>query len=153
MLKERHGIDMSVDLFGDGALRPALEDLARHKNLQLRFYGFVQDPAECVAGSEIVFAGGYLSIIEALSLGKPVFALYRDPVRRDYLSCFPRRDLVCIAKSADELADKIAMFYRETTTPPVLRAAARQAASQFSWESVAREYVKLYRSAHNKILT
>ena len=73
----RAGAELVV--VGDGEERPRLEALARQRRANVRFVGHVADPREAVADCHVVLSAADreplgLSVLEALSMGRPVIA-------------------------------------------------------------------------------
>jgi len=142
------GLSLSVILCGDGPLRSLLAELSQDAGLQASFVGFVPDVQPFLASSRFVVASGYLSILEAMAQRKPVFALYNNDLRRDYLLMMPHAtDMMVVAGSAGELAEQIRRFRLspELASPLVERAYAW--ARVQTWQAVARMYLDLYQES------
>ena len=139
---------LSVVVCGDGPLRPHVEELGQAAALQVEFTGFVPDVEPYIAASRFVVASGYLSILEAMVQRKPVFALYNNALRRDYLLMIPHAtEMMVVAGSAGELA---AQIRRLRSTPeladPLVERAYAWASAQ-TWQSVAHTYLNLYQES------
>jgi glycosyltransferase involved in cell wall biosynthesis len=139
---------LSVVVCGDGPLRAHLAELSQAAGLHVRFTGFVPDVEPYIAATRFVVASGYLSILETMVQRKPVFALYDNDLRRDYLLMMPHAsEMMVVAASAGELAAQIRRFRSspELASPLVERAYAW--ASDQTWQSVADTYLDLYRES------
>ena len=86
--------------------------------------------------------------VEAMVQRKPVFALYNNDLRRDYLLMIPHAtEMMVVAGSAAELAAQIRRLRSspELADPLVERAYAW--ASAQTWQSVAHTYLNLYQES------
>jgi glycosyltransferase involved in cell wall biosynthesis len=70
-----------LDVLGDGSMRPMLERLVRELGVshRVRFHGYSPDPGATIARCDAAISGASheplgLSVLEALSMGKPVIA-------------------------------------------------------------------------------
>lgn len=128
ILKQKY--HLSLTFVGDGPFRRQAEKLGR-------VTGMVKNLEAYLNQSPVVFASSYLTIWQALAAGCQVYALYHNPLKKDYLEKFPLARYINISGSADEL---VAGFKLGTKQPDSLR----QALGQYSWEKVANQYLKLW---------
>ena len=152
LLRSR-GIQIQVDLVGDGTRRAEYEELSKHLGIdkQIRFLGVRRDIPKLLRNWDVfVFSvnpdeGLGIALIEALSSGVPVIASDVGACR-EVLSCathgmlgelFPHGD-------AERLADAITRF-RDNPRPWWIRAkqASASAQARFSIEKMADEYLHL----------
>lgn len=80
-----------LDVCGDGPLREELEQYSRKNNLNVTFYGFINNIDDYIKRSDIIFASGYLSILEAYINKRPVISAYENELKEDYLFLMPTR--------------------------------------------------------------
>ncbi len=132
-LTERN-IKFTFTVCGQGSLGQGLEQYGD-------VLGFVRDVTLYIKKADIVFASSYLSMLQALQLGTPVFATYTNPLKHDYLRDSPFEKYVTISDSAEDLARKVARF---TPNLQKLQEGAKWANSQ-TWEKVAGQYLELWR--------
>ncbi|PIR58752.1 MAG: hypothetical protein COU69_03755 [Candidatus Pacebacteria bacterium CG10_big_fil_rev_8_21_14_0_10_56_10] len=126
--KDRPGV--SVTWVGDGPFRPECERLGS-------VTGWSDDIAPQLARAEVVLASSYLSIWQALKLGKPVVSLYSQPLKRRYLETFPGyRYLV----TGSRVADVRQQLSRLQINSATIKAFTRG----FSWRQVAETYYQLW---------
>jgi glycosyltransferase involved in cell wall biosynthesis len=146
ILKKNYAIQLSLHICGDGQLRKTIEETAKDCGLEIHIHGFVTTPKEYVISSRYVFATGYLSILEAMTLKKPVFSFYNNPLKRDYLYSFPEAEkLMVIASSPEDLAEKIFRAVENPDQTNLLVEHAYEFACEQTWDKVANLYLKLYR--------
>ena len=114
-LEKDNGVEIYLDLFKklvDQGIRYeliTLGDGAYSKQLSKygKVLGFDRKINDRIMNSDIVFASSYLSILEALSLGKRVFAVYQNELKKDYLNLSPFKKYIFVAQNADEILDQI----------------------------------------------
>lgn len=94
--------------------------------------GFITDPYKYILKSEIIFAGGYLSILEAIAMDKPVYAIYDNPLKKDYLMMTPFAKHIRIGKRFDK--------YITYKYPKELKEWIKKQ----TWEKMAQDYIKLW---------
>lgn len=101
-LTER-GVKFTFTVCGQGSLGSGLEQYGE-------VLGFVKDVTPYIKKADIVFASSYLSMLQVLQLGTPVFATYTNPLKHDYLRDSPFEKYITISDSAEDLARKVAIF-------------------------------------------
>lgn len=94
--------------------------------------GFVNNPYKYISKSEIIFTGGYLSILEAIAMDKPVYAIYDNPLKKDYLMMTPFAKYIRIGKKFDK--------YLKYKYPKELKEWIKKQ----TWEKMAQDYIKLW---------
>jgi glycosyltransferase involved in cell wall biosynthesis len=87
----------SLDVYGDGPLRWKVEKYGK-------VHGFVPELGRLIKKADIVCASSYLTILQALSYGKPVIAVYENALKKDYLTLAPFAMWITINNSPTELA-------------------------------------------------
>lgn len=107
--------------------------------------GFRNDPISVLEKYNFAFVSRYLSILEALSQKRLVFALYDNPVKEDYLKMTPFRDFIIISENPDELAEKVHYFLKNPTETKKLIDSGYNWVKDKSWENVASVYLNLWR--------
>lgn len=90
---------------GDGTLREQLERKASISGIPCKFTGFVDNPNDFLAKAKIVFTSGYLAILEAFKLNKPVISYYDHELKYDYLKGIPvKSKSFILCKDSEEIA-------------------------------------------------
>jgi glycosyltransferase involved in cell wall biosynthesis len=140
-----HGKALPLDVLGDGPLRETLERRAVRLGIEARFHGWVDDPFPHLARARAAFVDSYLAILEAMACGTPVFSIYKNPLKRDYLESIPRvAEFMTVRGSAEGLARDLAAWIDDPA--PIAERAQRalEAVRELTWASVARTYLDLY---------
>ncbi|MEK7060906.1 MAG: glycosyltransferase family 4 protein [Patescibacteria group bacterium] len=120
---------------GDGSMRNYLEKYGK-------VHGFVKNINSYILKSDVVFASSYLSILTAMRLRKPVFAVYSNPLKSDYLRKSPFAKWVTIEKSPENLANEIKLIKRHNKKKIEL---GYIWATKQTWENLTNIYLRLYK--------
>lgn len=137
----------SLIICGDGVLRKELEDAFSELVVKGRliFKGFVSDPFKYLKKAEIVFASGYLSILEAFTMKKPVISYYDNPLKKDYLEMMPgSHKMMWICSSSED----IALAIKDALVDKRKRQNAYKFARRHSWARLADDYERLWALDH-----
>lgn len=126
-----------VEFLGDGELRNECEKYGTVK-------GFVKNPEKYMIEANFIFTSGYLSMLEALSLKKLVFATYDNPVKRSYLKDSPFSKYVITEKDPAVLAKKLLQLIKNSEKEKALILAGHAWAKKQTWKQVADLYLKLW---------
>jgi glycosyltransferase involved in cell wall biosynthesis len=158
------GVDVRLDILGDGSARAALETLSAELNLQdaVMFHGFLPQ-TECAARLaqadalilNSIFECGGAVVLEAMSMGLPVIAAdWGGPA--DYLdsSC---GILVPPTPRAD-FANRLSLAILRMAGDPVLcqrmgQAGAAKIAWEYDWEKKVDHLILLYQQALQRCQT
>jgi glycosyltransferase involved in cell wall biosynthesis len=145
-LSRDHGVALDVHVLGDGPLRAELEAQCAERRLNVRFHGFEPEPFRWLLAARAAFVSGYLGMLEAMAVQKPVYAAYTHELKRDYLVMSPFAEFARIVGSAEELVEALR---REWPPDPAATriAAARDFARAQTWDRVVETYLTLYRQA------
>ena len=140
-------------VFGEGPLRPALEEQARALNLGDRFVfgGFAKDVAQVVSAFDLsvfpsLWEGTPLTVFEALAMGKTIVATDADGLL-DVLT--DDRDAVIVPKrDAGALAAAIVRMMDDPAERLRLSAGARQTGRHYDIAAFVRKMERLYDILH-----
>lgn len=132
MLKEK-SIKFKLTACGDGSMRQDLEQYGEVLGFQGSIKKFIEK-------TDMVFASSYLTMLQVIQLGKPVFAAYTNPLKHDYLHDSPFDRYITISGSAGELSRKIA---KNMPNQRLLKQGVNWANSQ-TWDKIAEVYLQLW---------
>lgn len=148
LLKRRYNVPIMLTVCGDGPLRRDLEQLATDEDVEAEFMGFVSDPFPYVSQAKIVFASGYLAMLEAMTCRRPLFCVYHSPIKEDYVRMVPNSDqMFSIADGPDHLAVQLAAFLTGQLDLSHQIERAYQFGADQSWATLADLYVRLWGEA------
>ena len=145
ILKEKQGINLKLDVCGDGKLREKIQEIIKGNELNVELHGFVENPLDYLDKSKFAFVSGYLAMLEAMINKKLVFAVYENKLKKDYLTLMPNsKNMMVIASSPEELAEKIAYYLNhQKETEEKIKNAYLFSKDQ-TWEKVTNTYLKLW---------
>lgn len=117
------------------------------KSLAKKFTGrgFQRNPEKYFATYHFAFVSGYLSILEAFSAKRLVFAVYDNPLKEDYLRMAPFAKWIVIAGDEKELAGKIMYYLKHPDEEKELINKAAEWAKKQTWEKMIAHYLLLWK--------
>lgn len=141
----------TLTVVGEGSDKKWLMKMAENLSVHANWLAPTENPIPLLAQHGIVFASGYLSMLEALACGARVFAVYDNALRRDYLSLFPNaKKYLSIAGDAEHLAVQLRTNLENFQRNDEVRHAARQWALTQTWDVVADAYERLWKNSGAK---
>lgn len=121
---------------GDGLLREQAELVGEVK-------GFV-DPRPFLKKAQLVFAGGYLSILEAFAYHCGVIAAEKNPLKKDYYLMSPFGSWLTLVSSPEDLVSRLTALAKPGASARHTIERAFNWTKKQTWQSVADRYIKLY---------
>lgn len=101
------GVNLELDIYGEGSLKGALNRYKKKYNLKLNLKGLIMNIESVLNNYEYVFCSGYLSILESMAFRKHISAEYENAIKKDYLQMTPFADFISISKEAIEIAEDV----------------------------------------------
>ncbi len=145
ILKAR-GIELQVDICGDGPLRSEVETRSGPLGSGIRVHGRVPLVEPFLLRARFAFVSRYLAILEAMAHGRMVFALYSTPIRRDYLLSIPNAEERMIVSGYPEaLADAFEEILKNPSREREYVQASEAFAAEQTWRALADLYLELYK--------
>ena len=135
-----NGINLDLDVYGDGSLMTESKKYSKDHNLKLNFKGFVANASDFVKDYEYVFCSRYLGMLEAMISLRPVFAEYNNAIKKDYLEMAPFAKYISISKDGAAIARAVSS-YIEKKNLEVPRAYLW--VKNESWEKMVNLYLRL----------
>jgi glycosyltransferase involved in cell wall biosynthesis len=129
----RDGYKFELEVCGDGEMK---EDLKKYGKV----LGFVKSTKEYIKKADIIFASSYLTMLSVMQMGKPVFAVYSNPLKHDYLYSSPFSKYAYIYSSGKELSRSVKNYKPNLQR---LESAQKWSNSQ-TWSSIAQIYLELW---------
>jgi glycosyltransferase involved in cell wall biosynthesis len=145
ILKKKYNINLEVEICGDGSLHKEIEELIKTNELNVKIFGFVENPTDYLIKCKFAFVSGYLAIIEAMAGKKLVFSVYDNELKRDYLYSIPNsKNTMVLASSPETLASKIAYFLKNPEKEKEIITNAYNFAREQTWQQLTAIYLKLW---------
>lgn len=110
-----------------------------------KLLGFIKNPEEKARDYQLAFVSRYLSILEALAAKKPIFALYDNPLKQDYLEMTPFRKYINILNNPQNLASSVQFYYSNKKIEQKKIEEGYAWAKKQTWDSVVLIYEKLWK--------
>lgn len=115
------------------------------KMRKLSISPFKSNIKEEIMSNRFVFVSGYLSMIEAMIQKRLVFALYNNPLKKDYLLNSPFSKYAEVCSSSGEIADRVEFYLQNPKIESEKTRAAYEWASKQTWEKLLSVYLKLWK--------
>ena len=120
-------------------------EMAASLGVNVKFLGIVDNPIESMNSKQICLAAGYLSILEAMSLGVPVIGIARSSLRAAYLKGILKDGgPISIQTTAEGLAKEIARLIESPQLAQNISVRGRRFAESMSWNRMVRAYLDLW---------
>lgn len=130
--------NLSILWVGDGHYRPVCEKYGR-------VTGMVSDPSDFYTDALLVWAASYLSILEALQMGKLVVALYNSPLKKHYIELFPFSSQIICGSEMSKIISKIEMALSNSDKiTNQLQKIQAEVNAGYTWRTVADTYLQLW---------
>lgn len=113
-------------------------------SLKIKTSPFDPEIDKKIKNYRFIFVSRYLSILEALAQRRLVFAVYDNPLKKDYLMKTPFKDFIVIANNHKDLASKVQFYYSNKKLEQEKIEAGYAFAKSQSWERVVEVYLNLW---------
>jgi glycosyltransferase involved in cell wall biosynthesis len=134
---------IKLDIYGEGILKTKLEKMIKnHKYIQLCG---TTDASEAVFTSHrFVFASQYLSMLEAMQIGRQVFSFANNEFKKDYIESFPTSKNLIVFSDPNELKVKIESVLKDPKIEIENINSARSWTKTQNWKHLADVYESLW---------
>lgn len=122
---------------GDGSLKNELESFGK-------IHGFVKNLDKYIGKADVIFSSSYLSILDAMIQKKPVFSVYENPLKRDYLKMTPFSKWIYISNSFQKTLNQISFVVRKDEMREKNLLNSYNWVREKTWEKVVRNYLTLW---------
>lgn len=129
--------DFKFEIIGDGKFR---EDIER----DFKILGFQKNSERYFRKYRFAFVSGYLSILEAMVEKRLVFAIYNNPLKKDYLTLTPFAKFINIINSKEKLSSLVVHFLTHSEKEKKMVDRAFEWVKNQSWEDVVNLYLSLW---------
>lgn len=133
-----NGWQGKVIFCGDGLLREQAE-------LAGEVLGWT-DPRPYLKKASVVFAGGYLSVLEAFAYRCAVVAVEENPLKKAYYRLAPFSEWLYVVNNPRDVTKRLSAVARDTKEVQQHRQRAFEWAKKQTWNSLTQRYIRLYKS-------
>lgn len=102
-LLKQNNKNFKFDIFGDGSMREDIQNYIDENNLDVKIKGFISNVTDYIDDYKYVFVSRYLGILEAMALKKPIFAVYNNEIKKDYLKMATFSNYISISKNSKQI--------------------------------------------------
>lgn len=127
---------------GDGLLREQAEMVGEVK-------GFV-DARPYLKKAKVVFAGGYLSILEAFAYRCAVIAAQKNPLKKDYYLLSPFAAWLTVVNTPEDLNRHLSVITKQSAQVKYAVEQAFKWVKTQTWQAVVKEYEQIYNDIYAK---
>ena len=135
-------INLNMDIYGEGSLEEKAIEFVVDAKLNVKFKGFDPNVTNKIKEYRYIFVSRYLGILEAMALRKPIFAVYNNAIKKDYLEMTPFAGFISISKNADEISKNILDYMNNDSNLAVEKAYGW--VKNQTWENLVNKYLKLW---------
>jgi len=129
--------DFELLAIGDGPYRGKIAK-------DIKTLGFQREPEKHFKNYRFAFVSRYLSILEAMAYRKLVFAVFDDPIKKDYLEMSPFAKYIIISGSLADLCSKIKLYLNSRKQERKLVEKAFFWVRKQTWNELTNIYLKLW---------
>jgi glycosyltransferase involved in cell wall biosynthesis len=104
----------------------------------------VSNAAKYFQNYRYAFVSRYLSILEAMAAKRLVFAVYDNPIKRDYLRLAPFSKQIVIINSPSELSSKLLYYRSRPKAEEKMIEKGYLWVQKQTWEKMVKTYLKLW---------
>lgn len=129
--------DFKITVIGDGKFKNFI-------GKRTKVIGWMKNPKKYLHIHRFAFVSRYLSILEAMIVKRLVFAVFDNPVKKDYLFMTPFNKYIVITSDAKELSEKVIYYLKHPKEEKKLIDKSFEFAKKQTWEKVVNTYVGLW---------
>jgi glycosyltransferase involved in cell wall biosynthesis len=145
ILKTEFGFDPELIICGQGTLYNEIESKAHEHDLRVRMVGMVSNPIDFMRDASICLAAGYLSILEAMSLGLPVIGISTSHLKYEYLKAVRTQGgPLSLQTTSIGVAREIARLLNDPSLQRRISKRSFDFAKKQSWNNMSRTYLELW---------
>ncbi|MHA2265413.1 MAG: glycosyltransferase family 4 protein [Candidatus Thorarchaeota archaeon] len=149
ILSEKYSLMPQLTVYGRGYLQEKLERIADSHGLKVDFAGLAESSTKGLRSKLICLGAGYLSMLEAMSLGLPVVTVAATQLKYEYhKGVLTEGGHISIQTTAERVADEIARLLKN---PELIRRISRRGVEftkKMTWENLAKLYIEMWKHAH-----
>lgn len=144
LLLRKKNFHLKLDVYGDGPQMRQAQEYVKKFQLPVTFFGFKKDASKHISSYRFAFVSRYLTVLEAMSVKVPVFAVYNNEIKSDYLTCHPQSENMIISGTANKLAISLIKWQKPNKEQQLKVLRAHQWAKDQTWNALAKAYLSLW---------
>jgi glycosyltransferase involved in cell wall biosynthesis len=150
-LDKQTGVDIYISAFNKLNIKNNYKLLVlgndfgvKGQNSNIYYVGKKYNVEKYLNNSKYAFVSRYLSILESFSNKKLVFAVYDNPLKKDYLYMTPFSKMMVICNSPQNLVDKIKYYIAYPEKAKRIQKRAYLWVIDKTWDNLAEDYLNLW---------
>ena len=136
---------LTLDIYGDGPLREKIEHLVLNYPM-VKYLGTTKHPEAALAKYRFVCASQYMTMLQAMQIGRLVLSLHNTELKKDYLEDFPAFEQTVHATTPEKLLTQLELVIAEPEREREMITRAQDWALEQTWEKLADTYEDLWQS-------
>lgn len=108
--------------------------------------GFQENPEKYFSEYRFAFVSRYLSILEAMVAKRLVFAVYDNPIKKDYLMRAPFADFIVVVENSYMLAKSVAYYLSHPKEEEKKVEKGYEWVQKQTWDNVVSLYLSLWKN-------
>ena len=133
-------LDIPITFLGDGEYKIEAKKVGK-------VLGFKKRISQYLKASSHVISSSYLSMIDSMAAGRPVFSVYSNLLKQDYLRLHPQSENFFITKDEKELSKHLISSINQPKIHVESIKIAQKWALEQTWQSIAEKYLSLWQKA------
>lgn len=129
--------DFKLSIVGEGKYKEQLSDMI--------VLGAKENPEKYFSSHRFAFVSRYLSILEAMAVKRLVFALYDNPIKKDYLKMAPFSNYIIICSNARDLYKRVLFYINNPQLEKKLVDKAYAFVQNYTWQKATNNYISLWK--------
>ena len=138
-----NNIDLSIDIYGGGSLENMAKSFVKNNNIKAKFHGFDRQVVEYLVGYRYIFTSRYLGILEALAVKRPIFSVYNNLIKKDYLQMTPFSSMISISKDYKQIAEALEAAMLKKKDVNIKK--GYEWVEKQTWDSLVEVYLSLWK--------
>jgi glycosyltransferase involved in cell wall biosynthesis len=144
-VRNRENVDLMFTACGEGSLKEELEAYCNDRKIPAEFVGNISNPTQYYLNADVALAGGFLSILEAMSYELPVIAYSGTSLKQQYYkSVLTAGGPISIQSTAAGVAREIERLRGSRSLYNQLSERVVEFAEKNNWNQIVDLYPKLW---------
>ncbi len=144
ILRNSHGIEVPLEIYGKGQYEEIIRKFAVDRGLEISLYPPQEDLIPILQKCPILFASGYLTILEAFCARRIVIAFYNNDLREDCLRMHPATSALYICGNKSTVVQSIVRALNSPEGAVEKSMTGWKWAQTQSWDNLALDYLRLW---------
>ncbi|HAU99156.1 MAG: Glycosyltransferase, group 1 family protein [Microgenomates group bacterium GW2011_GWF2_45_18] len=137
--------ELTLDIYGEGELTRRVKKMIELTPF-IQYRGLTSDVKTVLRSHRFACVSRYLGMIEAMQIGRKVFAHWNNEIKKDYLSSFPQFSTIETFSTPAEFAKKLTHLLKNSKKEKEDIQTAQRWAIRQTWGNMADMYEELWKT-------